>query len=188
MPVPVKSAPQPVKLVTHDPTWASAAANESARLRLALDIVCLDVLHLGSTAVPGIVAKPTIDLFPVVTHLAAVDGRRRHIEALGYNWRGDFGIAGRRFCTHDAAGARLFNVHVFENGSPEIARHRNFHAYLRAHSHEARAYQDVKLTAAQLHPDDTLRYNDWKSSWIQACELRAKAWFEATATVRQEGE
>ncbi len=173
---PFASERRRVELVPHDPAWADQAAAEGVRLSIALGEALVIVEHLGSTAIPGIAAKPTIDLFPVVRSLAALDARRAEIEALGYEWRGEFGIPGRRFCTRDEAGSRRFNVHCFEEGSDELIRHRVFRDYLLAHPDEARAYEAEKRAAAAAHPTDTLAYNDAKSDWIMACQDRAIEW------------
>ena len=76
--------PFPVTLRPHDPTWAAMAAGESERLRSALGTNLIAVHHIGSTAIPGLAAKPIVDLMPVVRDLAALDAGRGDIEALGY--------------------------------------------------------------------------------------------------------
>jgi len=165
-----------IVLVPHDPSWAQAAAAESARWREVLGAVCSEVLHLGSTAIPGIAAKPVLDLFPVVVSLEAFETLRTEIEALGYEWRGEFGIAGRRYCVRVVDGKRRFNAHTFAQGSSQIARHRHFRDYLIAHPEETRAYEVVKVAAARAHQQDLSAYNDFKSEWIRACDERAAAW------------
>jgi GrpB-like predicted nucleotidyltransferase (UPF0157 family) len=168
-----------VELVPHDLTWSSQAAAESARLAAAIGQTLIRVEHVGSTAIPGIAAKPTIDLMPVVRDLAALDARRPQVEALGYVWRGEFGIPGRRYCIREERGRRLFHVHCNEEGSPEIARTLIFRDYLRAHLKEARAYEAQKRAAAAAHPADTLAYSNAKSDWIRACIERATVWAAA---------
>src|SRR5579862_1133743 len=126
----------PVELVPHRPEWATMAAAESARLRSTIgeDIV-VEIHHIGSTSIPGICAKPTIDLMPLVMSLAALDARVEAVRALGYEWRGEFGIPGRRFISLVAGSPpkRLFNVHCFEASMPDVDRHLAFRDYMRAH-------------------------------------------------------
>jgi GrpB-like predicted nucleotidyltransferase (UPF0157 family) len=168
-----------VRLVQHDPTWTQQAASECVRLAAAIGGTLVTIDHIGSTAIPGIVAKPIIDLQPQVCSLAELDTRQEAVEALGYQWKGEFGLPGRRYCTKDIGGDRRFQVHCFEQGASPVLRHLMFRDYLRAHSHEARSYEAVKREAAATHPADTLAYNDHKSPWIKACEARAAVWNSA---------
>lgn len=134
----------------------------------------LDVHHIGSTAIAGIRAKPIVDIIPVVAGLSQLDANRDRVEALGYAWWGEYGIARRRFCTLQEAATqrRLVNAHFFERGDPEIERHIAFRDYLRAHADVAREYEAIKLAAAAQHPDDVNLYNDAKAGWIQAIDKR----------------
>ena len=166
----------PVVLAPHDPDWARMAEAEAARLTTALGDVLVAVHHMGSTAIPGIAAKPTVDLMPVVTGLEALEARRSAIEALGYLWRGEFGIPERRYCVLERDGKRIFHTHFFVDGHANVARQLLFRDYLRAHRDEALAYEAIKREAAAAHPYNSLAYNDHKSALIVACQERARAW------------
>jgi GrpB-like predicted nucleotidyltransferase (UPF0157 family) len=168
-----------VELVAHDPTWATQAAVESARFAQAIGDTLIRIEHVGSTAMSGIVAKPIIDLMPIVKSLAGLDGRQASVEALGYVWRGEFGIPGRRYCIREQNGRRVFHVHCHQVDHPEIARTLVFRDYLRAHAEEARAYEALKRRAAAAHADDTLAYSNAKAGWIKACVDRATEWARA---------
>ncbi|MBX3480651.1 MAG: GrpB family protein [Caulobacter sp.] len=167
-----------VELVAPDPAWGDRAAAEAALLADILGDNLIVVHHIGSTAIPGIEAKPVIDLLPVVRDLGRVDRLEPALVGAGFQWRGENGIAGRRFCLKEdpASGRRLAHIHIFAGGSPEIERHLAFRDYLRAHPAEAVDYQTIKQQAARLHPDDPLAYNDAKNDWIKACEQRALSW------------
>ena len=169
----------PVTLAPHDPQWAEQAAMECDRIRTAAGDTLVAVHHIGSTSIAGIVAKPTIDLLPVVDSLDALEARRGQIEQLGYFWRGEFGIPGRRYCVLERDGRRIFHVHFFAGGSENIARHLAFRDYLRAHRDEALAYEAIKRAAAEAHPHNSLAYNEHKSAWIRACLERALAWAQS---------
>lgn len=176
---PFASDRRKVVLIPHDPAWAAQAAAESARLASAIGDTLISIDHVGSTAIPGIAAKPTIDLMPIVRDLAALDARRPHVEALGYIWRGEWGIPGRRYCVREEQGRRLFHVHCHETGNPEIAGTLVFRDYLRAHPVEAHVYEAQKRAAAAAHSDDSLAYSHAKSDWIKACIARATKWAAA---------
>jgi len=167
--------PIPVELWPHDPAWAETAGKEAGRLAALLGDDLVAVHHAGSTAIPGIKAKPIVDLLPVVADLAALDRARAGIEALGYRWWGEYGLPGRRYGTLDdpATGRRLVQLHCYADGSPEIARHVAFRDYLRAYPAVARAYEADKERCRALHPADSHAYSDCKGDFIQQLERNA---------------
>ncbi len=172
MPPPFK-----VELLSYDPSWTERAAAEAQALASALGPVLLTVHHVGSTAIPGISAKPVLDLMPVVTSLQGLDRHGGEIEALGYEWWGEFGLPGRRYCTKSDPGTRrrLVQLHCYEDGSSEIERHLAFRDYLRERPDIARAYEREKTRCQKLHPDDSHAYSDCKSASIKAIEDEALA-------------
>jgi GrpB-like predicted nucleotidyltransferase (UPF0157 family) len=171
-------SPFPVRLVDYDPDWPRQAAERAARLRV-LEPVLVVVHHIGSTAVPGLIAKPIIDLMPLVTDLAALDQERGAVEALGYRWHGEVGIAGRRYCTLEIGDRRVAQLHFFTMGSPQAHRHLAFRDYLRAHSGAASAYAEAKRRARDQHPGDSHAYGAAKQPWIDGIEAQALAWYSA---------
>lgn len=173
--------PVPVILAPYDPEWPRMARRHAESLQV-LGPCLATVHHIGSTSVPGLVAKPIIDLMPLVTSLAALDRERPRVEALGYEWRGEFGISGRRYCTlTDASGTRIVQLHFFQAESPEAERHIAFRDYLRAHPDVARAYEQEKRRARDLHPGDAQAYSGEKDAWIRATEAKALAWFAVSS-------
>ena len=168
--------PIPVILAAHNPEWPRIADAHAERLRV-LGPNLVAVHHVGSTAVPGLIAKPIIDLMPVVDSLASLDEQRQSIKAQGYRWHGEFGIPGRRYCTlADEAGVRAVQLHFFKADSPHVERHIAFRDYLRAHPEEANAYAIEKRRAQNLHPANSHAYADEKGKWIRAAETKALFW------------
>lgn len=171
----------PVELVPHSPQWVQMAASESARLKQALGSVLVVVHHIGSTSIPGIMAKPIVDLVPVVTDVERFDAVLPNVEALGYECLGEFGLVGRRYCRRNDpnTGKRAFQLHCYSENSPEIARHVAFAAYLRAYTAIAKDYETEKRRAAARHPDNTLDYNAAKNDWIKRTEADALLWWRS---------
>jgi GrpB-like predicted nucleotidyltransferase (UPF0157 family) len=127
-----------VRVVPYGPRWTDEFEREAQRLRAVFGEDLVEVHHVGSTAVPGLAAKPIIDILPVVRDINLVDALNGALAGLGYTARGEFGLPGRRYFTRDENGVRTHNVHVYGSGDPEIERHLAFRDYMAAHPEEAR--------------------------------------------------
>jgi GrpB-like predicted nucleotidyltransferase (UPF0157 family) len=170
-----------IELVPHRSGWAEMARAESARLKDALGDLLITVHHVGSTAIPGIRAKPIVDLIPLVGSVDALDIAASQLEALGYEYLGEFGLPGRRYCRliDPVTGKRTFQLHCFQPDAAEFPRHLAFRDYLRAHRAVAKEYEAEKLRAAALHPTDVLAYNGAKNDWIQRAQADAVPWWKS---------
>lgn len=168
---------QQVIVVPYDPNWPNQFERAGAELTSALGCNVVAIHHIGSTAIPGIHAKPIIDLMPVVRDLAAVDDTAA-IQQLGYESLGELGIAGRRyFRRFNAAGQRTHHVHVFLEDSPHIERHLAFRDYLRVHPHLAQQYSELKQRLAAAHPLNWDAYCDGKDDFVGPLEAEALRWY-----------
>ncbi len=178
---------QRIVLSSHDVGWRDAFEREAAAVTHSLGDALDTLHHIGSTAIPGIHAKPVIDMLAVTADLARLDARADRLVALGYEALGEFGIAGRRyFRKDDPEGVRTHQIHAFEAGSPQIARHLAFRDYLIAHPEVARAYDALKHRLAAIHPHDTRRYTEGKGAFIADVDAKAAAWVGRAAS-RGEG-
>ena len=134
------------------------------------------VEHIGSTAVPGLAAKPVIDLMAGVRELPL---RRREISALaryGYEFRGEAGVPDRAFFRKFTSGVRTHHLHVTVFGSEFWREHLLFRDYLRTHPGEARRYETLKRELAKTHLADRELYTAGKSGLILGLLARARAW------------
>jgi GrpB-like predicted nucleotidyltransferase (UPF0157 family) len=166
-----------VVVVPHDPRWRGEFETEASRIREALGDSVVAIHHIGSTSIPGIHAKPVIDLLVEVDNLDEVDARSSAMEALGYEVKGEFGIAGRRYFRKDnTAGIRTHQVHTFEARSAEAVRHLAFRDYMITHPDDARAYSELKQKLANQFPMDAEAYMDGKDDFIKEIDRRAAAW------------
>lgn len=149
-------------VVDYDPGWPAAYGAEVARLRAALGDVIARAHHIGSTAVPGLAAKPVIDVLLEVRDLGSLDARDEAMRKIGYEPRGEYGIPGRRYYPK-GGDRRTHHVHAFAAGDPHIAEHLAFRDYLRECPDVAAAYARVKREAAAEHrydPDGYVRHKE----------------------------
>ncbi len=164
-----------IKVVPYDPNWKVMYEMEASRIAEALGVNCLAVFHIGSTSVPGLSAKPIIDILPVVEDICKV--KNESMQQLGYIPKGENGIAFRRYFQLPA-----FNVHIYEEGDPEIWRYLKFRDWLRSHEEDAKQYAKIKLELAAKYPDDMLQYCMGKDAFVASID--AKNGFEGWRMVQ----
>jgi GrpB-like predicted nucleotidyltransferase (UPF0157 family) len=167
-----------VFVVPYNPDWEIAFGREAKAIRGSLPDLPIVLHHIGSTAIPGILAKPIIDMLGAVDHLEGLDQRSARIADLGYEVMGPFGIEGRRyFRKFDATGRRTHHLHVFANGFRHIERHLAFRDYLRSNPLKAAEYSELKakITSGQAGSWDD--YMDTKGPFIAKTEEAAVAWY-----------
>lgn len=167
-----------VVVVPYDPAWPARFKAQTAVLHTILGDEIVAVHHVGSTAVPGLQAKPIIDILVEVRDIERLDRYNAALIAQGYLPRGEYGLPGRRYFPRDVGGARVAHVHCWQTGHPEIARHLAFVAYLRAHPQEAAAYGALKAQLAQQFADAREDYVAGKHEFIVAMQQRALVWWK----------
>jgi GrpB-like predicted nucleotidyltransferase (UPF0157 family)/predicted GNAT family N-acyltransferase len=160
-----------IKIVPYQSNWPEMFEAEAKLIQQALGSTCIAIHHIGSTSVPGLCAKPIIDILPVVKNIQEVDGATKAMEQLGYEAKGEFGIAFRRYF-QKGKETRTFNVHVYEEGDPEINRYLKFRDWMRTHEEDARAYAQLKMELAEKFPEDILQYTSGKDAFIAAVDAK----------------
>ena len=163
-------------VLPYDPAWAIAFAELQQLLCTASQDTILRIEHVGSTSVPGLWAKPILDIDIVIdsdTLLPAVIDR---LTALGYVYEGDLGITDRHAFRYDVNPIAMeHHLYVCPAHSAELHRHITFRDYLRSNAVARNAYSDVKRQAAQRYPHDIDGYIAYKSAIItqlyQQCGL-----------------
>lgn len=157
-----------INVVPYTPLWPSIFQEEAKCIQLAIGPNCIQIHHIGSTAVEGLHAKPIIDMIPVVKNIMDVDTTESQMVALGYSAKGEYGILFRRFFTKPG-----FNVHVFEQNSTEIDRHLKFRNWMRENPDDKKRYEDLKLKLAQLYSHDRFHYTLGKERFIADIQMKA---------------
>jgi len=167
-----------VELVGSDPAWPRRFAELRARLAAALGPTAERIDHIGSTAVPGIPAKPVIDIQVSVPNLDAEDEYRQPIEALGWPLRAR--EADHRFFRPPAGEPRNVHVHVCRSGSAWEREHLLFRDYLRHHPDRAAAYAELKARLVASVGDDRPAYTRAKDPFIAETVRMAEGWAQAS--------
>jgi len=165
-----------VDVVPYDPGWPVVYAAEAESIRLVLGTNVIAVHHIGSTAIPGMAAKPTIDLLVIDQDHDRLDACNGAMRAAGYHAKGENGVPGRRYFQRLIGDVHLFHIHAYEKGHPDIDRHLKFRDYLRAHPVDARAYEALKHHLAAQFPFEPQKYTSGKTSFILAIDQRAAGW------------
>lgn len=156
-----------IEVVPYDSKWAECFVDQAFSIRKALGTNCVTIHHIGSTAVPGLAAKPIIDMIPVVLDITGVDKVTHHMEKLGFEAKGEHGMLFRRYFQKDG-----FSVHVFEDVNPVIKRHLLFRDWMRTHSDDKYAYAKLKKDLALQYSNDVLSYNLAKNSFISTIDKK----------------
>lgn len=160
-----------VRLTPYQPDWERAFLGERAWLHETLGNALLEVQHIGSTAVPGLSAKPILDIGVAVQDFNEAFAIVGPLEALGYTYRGEYGIARRHYFVKGKP--KTHHLHVLEHSSLEWRNHLRFRDYLRRHPNTAAEYAALKQRLAERFPRDREAYTDGKHAFIRAILNRA---------------
>ena len=164
--------PEPVEIHPYDPAWPEGFAAERERLLGLFGPGEARVEHVGSTAVPGLAAKPILDLLLGVGALAVVEARIPALEALGYEYipRHEAIFPERRFFARPAPRPRprTHHLHAVVIGTPFWNDHLRFRDRLRAEPELARAYEALKRELAGRHREDREAYSEAKTDFVRS--------------------
>lgn len=167
-----------VEVVEYDEKWTKRYEEEAGKIERLFEGDLVSIHHIGSTSVPGLKAKPIIDIMPVVNQIECVDSLIGHMEALGYRSFGENGIPKRRFFAK-GDDVRTVHIHVFEAGDKGVMRHLAFRDYLSTFPEVRDEYALLKQQLAEQHPDDIESYIQGKQKWICETERLATLWYTA---------
>jgi GrpB-like predicted nucleotidyltransferase (UPF0157 family) len=165
-----------ITLEAHNPAWATEFAARKAQLlevlgRSGRGGAVWSCEHIGSTAIPGVRAKPVMDLCLEVYPELLSDAQISALEGLGYRYFGENGIPGRQYFQEAA------HLHVYKLGSEHPVHHRLFRDYLIAHPDEAGRYEALKLELAARHGHDREAYTLGKQGFVTETLEAARHWW-----------
>ncbi|POE03349.1 GrpB family protein [Pectobacterium odoriferum] len=155
-----------VTIVPYDELWPGLFEAESVLLQITLGKVISRIHHVGSTAVPGLAAKPVIDILLEIVSLNKLDELNAEMENAGYTARGENGIQNRRYFIK-GGDQRTHHVHAFAVGDMQIVKHLAFRDYLIKNKKAAERYAEIKCAAAWESENNTHRYSALKTDFIK---------------------
>ncbi|MGH2558293.1 MAG: GrpB family protein [Thermomicrobiales bacterium] len=165
----------PIVVMPYAPEWPARFRELAAAMRRALGDVAVRIDHIGSTAIPGLAAKPIIDLQISVASLEPVAPFRDPLERLGYVWRSDNPDRTKRYF-REAPGTPRTHIHVRQHGSWSEQFALLFRDYLRASPEIANQYAAVKYDLAERYRHDRQGYVDAKDPFIWSVMAEASDW------------
>lgn len=168
-----------VEIADYDPAWATMFTMLGGRLRDALGEVAVRIDHIGSTSVPGLAAKPVLDIQISVASLERVAPFKDPLERLGYVYRADNTERTKRYF-REAPGERRTHIHVRRAGSFAEQFPLLFRDYLRTHIDDAVEYEALKRRLAEQFAHDRHAYTEAKGSFTWTIIQRADAWAQQT--------
>ena len=159
-----------VALEAYNDAWPARFVAERDRLLGLLPLSFIDIEHIGSTAVPGLMAKPIIDMLAGVASMAEARSLSPVLLDAAYTTSAEFNAAlsDRQWFMRWADGHRTHHLHVVVHGSPAWAQHLRFRDALRADPVLAAAYAALKAELALRHPDDREAYTSAKAEFVRS--------------------
>ena len=169
----------PIVIADYDPRWAAMYAEESARIKNAIGEWLSGIEHVGSTSVPGLAAKPVVDIMPGLRSLGDSSHIVTPLQKLGYQYIPDYEdeLPERRYFVRPPGRGyrhkRLFHIHAVETTTAFWRRHLAFRNYLLAHPETADEYAALKRCLAAKYGSDRVGYTDAKTKFITRIESLA---------------
>lgn len=155
-----------INVVDYDEQWPGLFSEESALLHVMLDKVILNIHHVGSTSIPGLAAKPVIDILLEVVDLDELDNLNPTMANAGYTARGEYGIQNRRYFSK-GGDQRSHQIHAFVTGDEHIIKLLAFRNYLIKNKDVAEQYAEIKRSAVLASENDIRRYSAFKAGFIE---------------------
>lgn len=156
-----------IELAEYDARWAAQFRRLHDLIWPRIARLAVSIEHVGSTSVPGLAAKPVIDVDIVIESAAVFPGIRDELAQLGYTHRGDLGIAGREAFACRQSTIR-HHLYVCVQGNLALRNHLALRDHLRQHPADAEAYSRLKRDLAARFPDDMDSYIEGKTGFILA--------------------
>ncbi len=165
-----------IRILQYDSRWRRIYEEEKAKILGVVGHWVVAIEHIGSTAVPGLGAKPIIDIIAALGRLPDIENCIRPLQSIGYEYLGEYGMPGRHFLRKPPgdATARTHHLHIVEDESDLWEKHILFRDYLRTHPEVAHKYYDLKKDFANKYGSNRDAYTEAKTSFIESVVRKAR--------------
>jgi GrpB-like predicted nucleotidyltransferase (UPF0157 family) len=163
-----------VKLEKYNTDWVSIFGEEKRLIEQSIRDFIIDIQHVGSTWIVGLVSKPIIDIAIGVDSLEEVNKYVEPLEKLGYEYKGEAGVSERLLFSKGDASNKTHHIHMVEVGSINWQNQILFRNYLRMHDEVSDEYAELKKSLAQEFEKDRELYTAKKAEFILDIITRAK--------------
>jgi GrpB-like predicted nucleotidyltransferase (UPF0157 family) len=171
----MRQTPTPIIIAPYRSEWPMEFNQEALRIQMSIGQYITQIEHIGSTAVPGLAAKPIIDILIGVNNLLDAPSFIPSLTQMGYVYVSKFEVdlPERRYLYKQNNGEDSFHLHIVEPESEFFHRHIAFRNYLRSHPESVKEYAALKIRLAQEYGSDRSSYTDAKTEFIRSIEQKA---------------
>ena len=169
-----------ITIAEYNPEWPRIFRDLASGIRSAIGPAALRIDHIGSTSIPGLAAKPIIDIQISVTSFEPMDPYRRPLEESGFEYRNKNPELTKRYFKEPQGVTERTHIHVRRAGSFSEQYSLLFRDYMRCHAAAASEYAGLKLKLAEQHRDDRNAYTEAKDAFLWDIIRRADRWAQDT--------
>jgi GrpB-like predicted nucleotidyltransferase (UPF0157 family) len=163
------------ELVDYSTDWPEWFIIESSIIKDIVGDVALGIQHVGSTAIPGMKAKPQLDILMTVKNISDIDAYNEPMKKAGYEVYGDILDKGGRLFSRWNGGTKTVNLHVYQPDSPIVLEYIAVRDYLLANPDEALKYSAFKTDLYNKYPNDYLKYREHKDPYMISLQERIES-------------
>lgn len=168
---------RPYQVNEYNDNWPKLYRKYALLIQSVLGDNLIEIHHLGSTSIPGMFAKPNIDIYAAVSSLAELRVAVDKLQKVGFTPRGDYSHIGEEYYTVDQPdGQRIASIHIFQGHNPVIGQYINFRDYLVTHRADRESYIALKRELYDRYRDDYPAYDKGKQALIDAIKAKARLW------------
>ncbi len=152
--------------------------NESKKISEIIGNNILECHHIGSTSVPGMSGKSTIDILFIVRDISRISENIVDMQKAGYSSLGSRNDQNSHLFEKEENGNRIHIIHFYPQNHPETKQMISIRDYLRSHEDEAKKYSEIKLSLFQKFPNNYTQYRKLKDEYMKDLKNRAISWLE----------